>query len=253
MSTINIDGMSIYYISKNYRQDKYPLIFIHGAGNTSYTWYNQISITGPNYYQLALDLPGHGRSNGDGYSEIEKYSEFMYSFINTLGFEHVVLSGHSMGGAIVQDFALRYPSKLKKAILIGTGAKLRVAKEVLENTKKGYSYSHYAYSPKTDKELINLAEKEFSLTDPMVRYNDFIACDNFNVMDKIKMINTDTLIIVGRDDQLTPIKYAEFLNREIKNSELKIIDDAGHNVMWEKPEEVNLTIKSFLEEENNEK
>jgi pimeloyl-ACP methyl ester carboxylesterase len=251
MESIKVDNIYIYFQSNNYLKHKIPVIFIHGAGNTSYTWHNQLSINLTQYYPLSLDLPGHGRSNGEGFSEIGAYSEFIHSFIDTMGFEYAVLTGHSMGGAIALDFALRYPKRLRKLILIGTGAKLRVSKKVLDNTKKGYSYSYYAYSPKTDKSLIDLAEKEFPLTDPMVRYNDFLACDNFNIMDKINMINIDTLVIVGRDDQLTSVKYAEFLNREIKNSKIKIIDDAGHNVMWEKPDEVNLSIKNFLEEENN--
>jgi pimeloyl-ACP methyl ester carboxylesterase len=251
MSIVKVNNIDVYFIKNNYSHNKNPVVFIHGAGNTSYTWYNQLSINLTQYYPLVVDLPGHVRSSGEGFNEIERYSEFILSFIDTLRLEHVVLSGHSMGGAIALDFALKYPNRLNRLILIGTGAKLRVAKEVLENTKKGFSYSYYAYSLKTDKSLFDLAEKEFPLTDPIVRYNDFVACNSFSVMDKINMINVDTLVIVGRDDQLTPVKYAEFLTREIKNSKLKIIDDAGHNVMWEKPDEVNLTIKNFLEEENN--
>jgi pimeloyl-ACP methyl ester carboxylesterase len=251
MNIIKIDNQTISYLEKKSIGKKHPLLFIHGAGNTLHTWFNQFTLDIKDYYILAIDLPGHGRSEGSGFNEISKYSDFVFSFVQALKINSLALCGHSMGGAIALDFALRYPHILRGLILIGTGAKLRVAKEVLENTKKGYSYSYYAYSPKTDKSLIDLAEKEFTLTDPLVRYNDFLACDNFNVMENLKDIKTETLIIVGRDDQLTPVKYAEFLNREIKNSKIKIVDDAGHNVMWEKPDEVNLAIKDFLEEKNN--
>jgi pimeloyl-ACP methyl ester carboxylesterase len=246
MKFIKVNNIDIYFVENNSSEKKYPIIFVHGAGNTSYTWFNQLEINLHNYYPLALDLPGHGRSMGDGFDEISKYSDLLSSFIDTLGFKRVVLCGHSMGGAIVLDFALRYSHKVMQLILVGTGAKLRVAQEILENTKLGYSYSYLACSPKTDKASIEKAEKEFSLTPPIVRYNDFIACNNFNIMDKVNTIDCNTTIIVGRNDQLTPIKYAEFLHREIKNSTIMIIDDAGHNVMWEKPDEVNKVITSNL-------
>ena len=246
MKFIKVNNTDIYCIENNFSDKKYPLIFVHGAGNTSYTWFHQLTINLPNYYPLAFDLPGHGRSMGDGFNEISKYSDFLLLFIDTLGFEDVALCGHSMGGAIVLDFALKHAHRLTQLILVGTGAKLRVAQEILENTKLGVSYSYLAYSPKTDKLLIEKAEKEFPITSPIVRYNDFIACNNFNVLDKVKTIECDTTIIVGRNDQLTPIKYAEFLHREIKNSTIKIIDDAGHNVMWENPDEVNNTIINDL-------
>ena len=246
MPYINVDNIKTYYVASNFSDEKIPIIFIHGAGNTSHTWFNQLNLNIEKYFPLAIDLPGHGRSEGEGSDNIEGYSNFIYSFINKMDFKNVILAGHSMGGAIVQDFSFKFPEIVTKIILVATGAKLRVAQEILENTKLGYSYNYLAYSNKTDNNIIKEAESEFSLTNPMVRYNDFIACNNFDMMDKIDQINISSLIIVGSDDLLTPLKYANFLHDKLKNSRLIVINEAGHSVMWEKPKETNAAIISFL-------
>jgi pimeloyl-ACP methyl ester carboxylesterase len=79
-----------------------------------------------------------------------------------------------------------------------------------------------------------------------VVYGDFETCDKFDVMGSLDRINLPTLIICGRDDLLTPVKYSEYLRAHIRNSELRVIDDAGHMVMLEKPEEFNEILENFL-------
>jgi pimeloyl-ACP methyl ester carboxylesterase len=66
------------------------------------------------------------------------------------------------------------------------------------------------------------------------------------VLSKLDTIEVPCLIIVGKQDQLTPVKYSEFSHNKIKNSELLIINKAGHMVMLEKPNEVNQAIESFI-------
>ena len=71
-------------------------------------------------------------------------------------------------------------------------------------------------------------------------------CDKFDVMDKMSLIKIPCLIICGKDDKLTPPKYAMYFNDKIEVSELVLIDEAGHIVMLEKPKEVNQAIKEFI-------
>jgi pimeloyl-ACP methyl ester carboxylesterase len=79
-----------------------------------------------------------------------------------------------------------------------------------------------------------------------VTYSDFFICDKFDVLEKIELISVPCLIIVGRQDKLTPIKYSEFSHNKITQSDLQIIEDAGHMVMIEKPKEVNEAIRKFI-------
>ena len=79
-----------------------------------------------------------------------------------------------------------------------------------------------------------------------VIYSDFFSCEQFNVMDRLGKITLPTLIICGEDDVLTPIKYSEFLHRELSNSKLVLVPDAGHILMIEKPDAVNRAIEEFV-------
>jgi pimeloyl-ACP methyl ester carboxylesterase len=79
-----------------------------------------------------------------------------------------------------------------------------------------------------------------------VTYGDFKACDRFDRMNEIECITLPTLIICGEDDRLTPVKYSKYMKDKIRNARLVVIHDAGHSVMFEKPEELNNAIRSFI-------
>jgi len=242
----DVNGLKIHYDFNGKIGTDTPVLYIHGAGNSYHSWVNQLAADIRGCVQIALDLPGHGDSEGSGFKSVDDYADFVKLFADALGISKFIIAGNSMGGAISQTFALKYRDYLKGMVLIGTGAKLRVKKEILEGVLKGESYSNKAYSKKTDCELVKEAEKDFHKTSPQVRHDDFYACDNFAVMDQISGINLPTLIICGEDDELTPVKYSEYLHSKIKPSELKIISEAGHMVMWEKPKEVNEAIANFV-------
>jgi pimeloyl-ACP methyl ester carboxylesterase len=142
--------------------------------------------------------------------------------------------------------ALSFPKLLQGIILVGTGARLRVAEDVLIRARKGASFAEYAYSSDTPVSVKREAEREFRLTSPEVRYHDFLACNNFDIMDQVHEIALPTLIICGQDDKLTPVKYSQFLHQKIPDSWLKTIPLAGHMVMWEQPEACNQAIQDFL-------
>ncbi len=252
MKYIEAGGRNIFYASSAEAGSAgTPVLFVHGAGGSYYAWLNQLKPEMPGYYQLAFDLPGHARSGGSGAQSVEDYCNFIYEFIKRAGFDKIVLAGHSMGGAVAQVFALRHSKVLEGLILIGTGARLRVTDFVLENAKNGINMTEYAYSAKTGSELIREAESEFELTSPAVRYDDFLACDKFDIMQDVGKIRTKTLIICGEEDQMTPPKYSLYLRDNISGSALKLIPEAGHMVMWEQPESVNSAIGAFLKALNN--
>lgn len=244
---VSIDGISIVYEEENPNKEK-SIIFIHGSGATKLTWKNQLKAKLPQFTKIALDLPGHGESKGNGFSSIKDYVEFVKSFIRVLDLDNVVLCGHSMGGAIIQMFSLKYPSLIDSIIIAGSGAKLKVHQDILDATLKGLNYTaQWAYCENTKKEIIDKAESDFLNTDKMVRYNDFLACNNFDIMQEVHHIEKPALIIVGSCDKLTPVKYAQYLQENIKQSTLTIIQDAGHMSMWEQPDDFNRAIGNFLQ------
>ena len=82
---------------------------------------------------------------------------------------------------------------------------------------------------------------------PEVVYGDWVACDTFNVMDRLGEIHVPTLVLVGAKDMMTPPKYAGFLAQGIKGASLVTIEGAGHSPMLDKPAEVAAAIQPFLD------
>lgn len=227
------------------------LLFIHGAGESHKIWENQIKFFSD---LVAVDLPGHGV--GVGKRTIDEYIEYVKKFCDERGLKNIVMVGHSMGGAIVQKFALDHPEYLKAIVLVCTGAKLRVTPLIFEAIKRDYAQAvelitKLAFSSKATSEIKEKAAEEMRNISPEVTYGDFEACDRFNIMDRLKEITVPTLIICGFEDQLTPVKYSEYLKNNILNSKLEIIADAGHMVMLEKQKEFNEILEKFIKELGN--
>ncbi|UCH51575.1 MAG: alpha/beta fold hydrolase, partial [Chloroflexota bacterium] len=86
---------------------------------------------------------------------------------------------------------------------------------------------------------------------PAVQLNDFLCCDKFDIMDKVTQIAVPTLVISGTEDNMTPVKYSQYLANKITGAELVIIEGATHYCQLEKPAEVNRAIETFLNKLQN--
>lgn len=227
------------------------LLFIHGAGGSHRVWKYQTEFFSR---AIAIDLSGHG--SGIGKRTIDEYVAEVKKFCDEKGLKNIVMVGHSMGGAIVQKFALEHPAYLKAIVLVCTGARLRVAPVVFEAIKTDYAravelMTALVFSSKTASQIKTKAAEQMMEIEPEVTYGDFEACDRFDIMDKIEQIRLPTLIVCGKEDQLTPVKYSEYFRNKILNSKLEIIAGAGHMVMLEKPKEFNEKLEKFVRELNS--
>ena len=254
MPHIKVRNTELYYHylgQPGFTKGKVP-IFIHGAGGNHRIWEQTLLGLTQSHSPIAIDLPGHGLSQGQGLSNIEDYRDIVKEFMETLGLKKVILAGHSMGGGIVQSFALAYPHFLEGMILIGSGARLRVAPEIIEGLKQAQitgvvpSTTEWAYSPKTPKEIIDKTEQLLSPRKPAIQLGDMLACDKFDAIKSITQLTLPLLVICGRDDKLTPAKYAEFYQKNLPQTNMRIIEDSGHMVMVEKADEMNQAVLNFL-------
>jgi pimeloyl-ACP methyl ester carboxylesterase len=253
MSYTNVAGEKIFYFHhQGAPEGLRTLVFIHGAGGSHLHWSppQLRRLTGANTY--ALDLPGHGKSEGQGRTPISAYADFVAAFLETLGLEKVALVGHSMGGATALDFALRYPEKLAGLVLIGSGARLRVAPAILAGIRQDFEAAvrlicDYAFALDAPEQLKRAGRRQIRQVHPDVLYGDFAACDVFDVMDRLGEIRCPTLAICGTADRLTPPKYSTYLRDNIPGAQLVLIEGAGHMVMLEQPEAVSQAIADFIQ------
>ncbi|MFW9879091.1 MAG: alpha/beta fold hydrolase, partial [Candidatus Thorarchaeota archaeon] len=192
-------------------------MFIHGSGGNSNIWKEQFNLN--IYYNIiALDLPSHDKSDEFLEHSLELYVDVLRRFIESLDLKNVILSGHSLGGAVIQAYYFKYPSDVIALILIGTGGRLRVLPSILETVR--YNFQMFIDSFNDD------LKREYLKTAPNVIYDDFKICDGFDTLDKTALINIPCLIVVGKDDIMTPVKYSEFFHKKINISELVIIEKA---------------------------
>ena len=244
----------IAYVASGWPLDgtKPTLICIHGAGGSNVLWQGQVDGLAGKANAVAIDLPGHGDSKGDGMGTIEDYARAVADFTRAIQAPNPVPCGLSMGGAITQQLLLDHPDVCRAGILIGTGARLRVQPLILKTIEEDFSgyvdsFLTFAASEKTDPERLRPMAEATAQGNPQVALGDFKACDAFDVMERLPSIEIPVLVITSEEDKLTPPKYGIFLEEKIKTASRVHIQDAGHLVPAEKPEEVNQVILDFLD------
>jgi len=253
MPIVRIDGKQIsYWIGgRDLIERKEVILFVHGAGGGEYTWSYQKGFFEKQFSPIIIELPGHGESGGEGEQEIGRYTEHVHAFLKAMKLSKVTLVGHSMGGAIVQTLALTHPEVIHKIVLVGTGARLKVVPMILNGIKENFEetvrkITRFAYSRKASLDLIERDISNLMRCRPEVLYGDFLACDRFDIMNEVEKIDLPTLVLCGEEDQLTPVKYSEFLHSHIKYSKIEILPNAGHMVMIESPQAFNEKIREFI-------
>jgi pimeloyl-ACP methyl ester carboxylesterase len=200
---------------------------------------------------IAIELPGHGRTPGDGIRSIEDAAVLVRRTVEALGMHRVVIGGHSMGGAVAQQFALSSPEGTAGVVLVGTGARLRVMPKIFELIETDHPtavrlITDLAVAPGASDAVRAAVHDETLRTSPRVLARDFAACHAFDVMTRLSQIRAPALVVCGAEDELTPPRYSEFLRSRIHGAELLIVPAAGHYVQLERPAEVTGAIARFL-------
>ena len=253
MPVVNIKDRAIHCLvsQEPLSSDRKTVVFVHGAGGNRNHWINQFDGLKNDFNVMVVELPGHGDSSPQGANRVERYAEDVAAVIDALIPAPPIVAGHSMGGAICQTLALTYPDKISGLVLIGTGCRLKVLPAILDGILTNFSetvamINRYAFSKYTDEDIVQEGNSEMSKAPPSVIHGDFLACDRFNICERVGEITHPTLILCGEDDQLTPVKYSRFLAEKIPNASLKTFPRAGHMVMVELPGKVNDAIREFV-------
>jgi len=248
MPTLTVGGSALHY---TVHQDGTPVVvLIHGAGGSHLAWPPALRRL-PGVTTYALDLPGHGRSTGPGRERVEDYVVDLLSFLDGLGIDRVALVGHSMGGAVAQMTALTAPERAAALVLIGTAARLHVAPAILEGIRHDFEQtvhliSQWAWEPGADPTWVARGEEMMIQTGPQVLLGDFLACDRFDVRNRVTEIASPALVLAGSEDRMTPPRFAQWLAERLPQGEFHLIEGAGHMLALERPHEVQEAVSAFL-------
>ena len=247
------DGLTISYRTAG--NGDLAIIFIHGFGATSIVWKNQVKSLSETATIVAPDLRGWGYSSkpkGNRY-RIQDHMNDITNLVSSLGLDKFVLAGSSMGGLLALSYYFRNRNKVKALLLVGTRARARKDLDGLIQRARSSEYKKIireaalnSFSGNSQKAAQNQV-----LIGAMRATRDCVlhtleAFRNFDLTDRITQIDIPTLIIFGREDNITPINEALYLNRKIENSSLELIDHSGHLPMFERPDEFNQSVRHFL-------
>lgn len=263
---MEIDGVRLHFRDEGSGP---PLVLIHGTFSSLHTWQGWVEALQADYRLLRLDLPGHGltgpRPDGD-YSRRADV-ELVASWLDELGLERVSLAGNSLGGAIAWRFALAYPERVDKLILIDSAG--------LSSGEHGESplvfqllgipvlrQAGVMFTPRFlfERSLREVYAQGDQITDELIdRYylllrrqgNRAAMLDRLSTSQNppegdLNAIQAPTLILWGEQDRWIPLEVAYQFQQELPNAELVIIPQAGHVPMEERPQETAQLVASFL-------
>jgi pimeloyl-ACP methyl ester carboxylesterase len=250
---IDANGMrgNVIFASQDRAKGKETLVFIHGAGGSRTSWRLQEAYFSKAFNVMIMELPGHGATVGQGAQEIKGYALWVKGALDELKLSSPFVIGHSMGGAIAMELAIRFPALPKGLVLAGTGARLRTLPAILDGIKAAFPETvrmicERSFTQDAPAEMKQAKAAEMMKNSPDVLYGDFSACDRFDIMDQVQTIDRPTLVICGDQDTATPIKYSRFLAEKIAGARLEIVKGAGHQVMLERAEEFNKELEAFF-------
>ncbi len=247
--TFKYQDLNIYY--EEYKGGKKEIIFLHGWGNSSNTFINQVNFLKNQYHIYLIDLPGFGKSNEQlKIYSLDDYVNLIKDFIKEKEINNPILIGHSFGGrVIIKYLKTNYVDKIILIASAGIKQKKTIKQKLkiinYKIKKKWYqltkNYVEYNYLIKTN------GSSDYQNASTILK-STMVKIINEDLTKQLKTIASKTLLIWGQNDTETKISDAYLFKKLIKNSTLTIFKNAGHFVHIDEYQNVNVLIKKFIEE-----
>jgi len=237
------------------------VILIHGLGGTLNIWDPIVSVLEHRFSVLRYDLRGHGQSDvPPGDWSLEDFVSDLESIFNNESVPYAHLVGFSLGGLIVQQFALSYPERVGQLTILSavagrTNAERQHVQERIRNLEKGDLNTNIElalerwFSPEFRQDHPERVQKriaELRATSPagyFQAYRVFVLSD---LAEHLSQIQCETLVMTGEHDPGSNVRMARLMHESIPNSQLEILPNLRHSVLVESPQLIAEKLDSFL-------
>jgi len=239
------------------------IIFIHGFPLNKFMWNKQIEALTDEYRIIVYDIRGHGNSDaGDDKFTVDLFANDLIVLMDALKIEKAILCGLSMGGYIALKAILSHPERFTSMILSDTScmadtpegkekrvntieniAKNGIEKYAEESLKKLFAIESFT----TNRDEVAFVRQMIVNTSRQTLYNTLHAlAARKDTCGQLQDINLPVLIMVGKEDVITPLEAAMYMHEKIKDSILQIIGHAGHLSNMENHVEYNDKLRMFI-------
>jgi 3-oxoadipate enol-lactonase len=235
------------------------LVLIHGLGANADSWRHQVEALSVNHRVIAIDLRGHGQSGyrADEPLALRTMATDVMALIKNLGVERAHFCGISMGGMVALEIFVRYGLQVQSLILADSTAFFpppQTREELLGHFDRlnmaewGKVMAGRILRRGAPEELRREVAQMLASNRRAPYRQGLIATFEGDYRWVLPQIELPTLILVGEEDQATPYGYAQYLHRNIKDSVLQVISQAGHSANLENPGEFNWRVSAHLKE-----
>jgi pimeloyl-ACP methyl ester carboxylesterase len=250
---LTVDGHKVYAATggRPFDPAKPAVMFVHGAGMDHTAWQLPARwFAWHGHSVLAVDLPGHGRSEGPALASVAELARWLGRVMDAAGVQRAGLVGHSMGGAAALEAAAALPDRVARLALLGTAAAIPVTAALLnaarEAPERAYgmmtTWSHgfaakMGGHPVPGLWMTGGTYALFARNAPGVLYTDLSACAAWSAgPDAAARVRCPALVVLAANDVMTPTRNGEALARSIAGSRTVTIADCGHMLVAEQPD-----------------
>ena len=237
------------------------IVFVHGAALDHGVWALQsryFAHHGRNV--LAVDLPGHGRSEGEPLAAVAAIADWLVALLDALAIDSAALVGHSLGSLAVLDATGRHAERVERIALLGPSVPMPVSDALLDAAKRddhaafeminGWSFSAadlLGGNPLPGVWMTGNAMRLMERCRSGGLYTDLVACNTYaDGLVAANKARCPALLILGQRDQMTLPRNARALIDALSDKRVVTIPDCGHSMMTEAPDTVLDALRQFL-------
>ncbi|HTP98336.1 MAG TPA: alpha/beta hydrolase [Casimicrobiaceae bacterium] len=237
------------------------LVFVHGAANDHSVWALQSRYFAHHGWNvLAVDLPGHGRSEGAPLPSVEAIAGWLPRLLDAAGVESATLVGHSLGALACLACAGMHPARVTKVALLGAAAPMPVSDALLEAAKAddhvafelitGWSHSaarQLGGNRVPGMWMTGAALRLMERTRAGVLYADLLACNAYaGGLTAAPQVRCPALVLLGQRDLMAPMQGAQALAEALPDVRVVTLAGCGHSLMAEQPDAVLDALRAFV-------
>jgi len=257
---ITVDGSKIRYLKSG--SSKRSLVLIHGLGASAERWEEVIPHFSKNFTVYVPDLIGFGQSDKPNVDyTTEFFSNFVESFLASLGLEKSAIIGSSLGGQIAVEYVAKNQQSVDKLVLVSPSGAMKQSTPALDAYIMAALYpdpttARNAFTMMTgndkhvpDKIVDGFVQRMRMPNAKFVFMSTLLGLKNApEISARLELIRVPTLIVWGSLDPVIPVKYAEYFVKKIQDCRFYQIENCGHTPYVEEPDEFSKIVLNFLRE-----